>query len=174
MLTWMVNDIIEELLKPTHKAEDERTPVGGRGNSWDICRSLRYSIFWRIAFAGMETGFRGQKGHEKQVVKNVSLMRKCDRTVCHVSSAALNWRVNWPWSMERVMRVKRWESKILRLTCRPSMKSRRRMCGAQEGNVVGDEGQIGKMKLPTTAENNAAKVWRTKASVNYDGDGGTL
>ena len=37
-------------------------------------------------------------------------------------------------SGERVMRVKRWESKVLRLTLRPRMKAGGRVCGVQENN----------------------------------------
>ena len=43
--------------------------------------------------------------------------------VSHVFSTALNESVNWGWSMERVVKVMRWESKIMRLTLKPRMKA---------------------------------------------------
>ena len=42
--------------------------------------------------------------------------------------------VNWSWSMERVIGVKRWESRILRLSFRSTMKA-----GRDETQVEEDE-----------------------------------
>ena len=61
-LTWMVIDIIEELMGPGHgpqtgvsvvdsKDEVERTLKVGCKEKVGICHSFRCSIFWRIAFA---------------------------------------------------------------------------------------------------------------------------
>ena len=141
----MVNDIIEELsildLEPkpqslswtnTHKGEDERTlNVWGQGKNW-TCRSWTRFKSWAIAFERLGNTFKArtrqsEKGWEvgggvvTSTVRRASLRKKFDSVASHVFRTAQNGGVNWLWSLERVVRAKRWESKILRQTLRPRM-----------------------------------------------------
>ena len=91
--------------------------VGGSGKSWDVPLAEILDLLGN-RFRRTGKGIQWAEMTLKQlweVAKNVSLRRKCDRVVGHVFSAALDGSVTWAWSM---MRVKRWESKILRLTFR--------------------------------------------------------
>ena len=81
----------------------------------------------------------------------------CERLVSRVSGAALNSGVNWPWSGERVMRVKRWESKVLRLTLRPKMKASEGWVDYKKSTLKEMRTKWRKLKLPTMAEKNAEK-----------------
>ena len=59
---------------------------------------------------------------------------------------ALNGSVNRPWSMERVVKIKRWESKDLGTD--PQTKNEcRRLGGLQEEEVEGDEDQMVKGEI---------------------------
>ena len=58
-----------------------------------------------------------------------------EKTECADDSMVVWWRT------ERVMRVKRWESKILRLTFRPKMKAGEDWVD-QEEDFKGDERQV--------------------------------
>ena len=46
-------------------------------------------------------------------------------------------------------------------------ESRRGPGGIQEENVVGDEGQMEEDELPSMAEKNAEKVWKTMVWANF-------
>ena len=52
----------------------------------------------------------------------VSLRTQCERVLRQVFSAGPNGNVNWPWSGELVLGVKKWETKSLRMTSRPKDK----------------------------------------------------
>ena len=67
----------------------------------------------------------------------VCLRTTSDRVVGHVFSTVLTGSVNWLWSGERVMRVKRWETDF-----QIKDEGRRRMGGIQEKNVKGDQGEV--------------------------------
>ena len=107
----------------------------------------------------------GQNGR----AKSVSLRNKCDRVVSHVFSTALNGSVSWSLSLERVMRVKRWESKNLRLTSRRRMKANEELVECTRRTSREVEAMCRKMNLPTMARKTAEKVWKTMR-VTYDGD----
>ena len=132
-LKWMLNDTIEEVKERiTWRAEGK---VG-------ICRSLRRSIFRAITVAERGNGVQGTEmtTFRKSMgswwldgyvcrARRVLLRRNIDRVVSHVVS------VKWYWSAGRVMRVSRWESKILRQTFRPRTQRLRRFGGTQEESV---------------------------------------
>ena len=62
--------------------------------------------------------------------------------VSHLFSTALGGSVKRLWSMKRVLRVKRWESKDTAINVQTKNESRRGPGGIQEENVKGDEGQM--------------------------------
>ena len=99
-----------------------------------------------------------------------ALRRKCDRVVCHVFGTALSGSVNWPWSTERVMGIKRWEAKILRLTFRPKRKAGEDWVEYRKRTSGRMRAKWRKMQLATTAQKNVEKVWKTVAWAVYDGD----
>ena len=61
--------------------------------------------------------------------------------VSHIFSTALNGSVNWPWSMERVAKVTRWEFKDLETDPQTKNESLGRVGELQKENIEGDEGQ---------------------------------
>ena len=54
--------------------------------------------------------------------KTVPMTTKCKRVHNHVYSTVLNGSTNWRWSGAMINKVRAWETKILRLTCRPGMR----------------------------------------------------
>ena len=93
------------------------------------------------------------------VARGVCLLRTtCDRAVSVVFKTALNGSVNWPWCMERAMRVKRWEAQTLRLPFRPRMKAREEWVEYRKRTSRPMRAKWREMNLPTMA-------W-----VTHDGD----
>ena len=100
----------------------------------------------------------------------VSLRTTHDTVVGHVFGTALTGSVNWPWSGERVMRVKRWETKVLRVTFRPRTKAGEEWVEDRKRNSKEVKAKWRKMQLPTRAVKIAEKVWKTMAWASCDGD----
>ena len=121
------SDIIEEFMdldmepKPeaqwwtsTYMAEDGVTlKVGSMGESWEMPFVAEFDL---LEYRFRRNG-KGIQGTERMLktgmgswwrnaliyrAKGLSLKTKCERVVSHVVSTALNGRVNWPWSGERV------------------------------------------------------------------------
>ena len=90
--------------------------------------------------------------------------------VRHVFSTAPNGSVNRPWSTERVAKVKRWESNILRLTFRPRMKTREDWVTYRKQTSKQMRARWRKMKLPKMAEKKAETFWKTMTWTNRNGD----
>ena len=120
----------------THKGEDEKDAEIGKQSEklgcafaepFDLlcCRFRRtgrgIQRTEKTLSKGMGSWWRDGFIHQR---KSVSSSRKCDRVFSHLFSTALDGSVKRPWKYKkRVLRVKRWESKILRLTFRPRMKA---------------------------------------------------
>ena len=68
------------------------------------------------------------------------------------------------------MRVRRWESKILRLTLRPRMKASEEWVEYRKRTSWEMRAKWRKMRLPTMVDKNVEKVWKAVAWANYDGD----
>ena len=73
----------------------------------------RFSKKWEM-YSGDREDAEESDGKSVDRAESVSLKTKCGRVVRQVFSIGLNGIVKWPWSGGRVMRVKRWESKVRR------------------------------------------------------------
>ena len=154
---WRIEGLGQELntesWTSTYKAEDGVTlEVGSRGKSWEMpCVEGFDLLLYRFRRNGkgihgtertLKKGMGGGWWRDARIYRaqSVSMKAKCESVVSHVFSTALNRSVNWLWIGERVMRVKRWESKILRLTHRPRMKAGEG--GLQEKDFQGDDNNV--------------------------------
>ena len=157
------------------REEDERTlKVVSRWKIWDV-PSLMRLISRAIAFEGLAKGVKERTRHAEKRrecwwwdghiyrPKRMSLTMKCNRVCSHVFGTVLNGSVNWPWSMERVLKVKRCESKILRPTLNTRMKAGEDMVNCRKRTSKEMRAKWRKMKLQTMAEKNAQKIWKTMA-----------
>ena len=70
---------------------------------------------WEMPFAEVPLGCRFRRNRHADIdERDGELLRtKCERVVSHVFSTGSNGSLNLTWSMERVMRVKRWENQDL-------------------------------------------------------------
>ena len=115
-------------------------------------------------------GFKARTKHSEKEWEVGGVRRKCDRGVSHVSGTALDGSVNWPWRMERVVKIKRWESKILCLTLRPRMSGQGRLGELHEENIEGDEGQMDEGETADDGREEWRINFEDRGLVNDNGD----
>ena len=116
-----------------------------------------YVHSWR--WEELKVGSRGKVGRRRSLWCTERALKK-----------GMDTPIAEPWIVERQMRVERLEPKTFSLTVRPRMKSGGEWVEYSKRTSRELRATWRQVNLPTMAENNAEKVWKTTALVTNDGD----
>ena len=139
--------------------------------TWDL---PFMEVFDVLGFRFRRDG-KGMQGTEKTLRTGLgSLWRDGyihrHRVVSHVFSTALHGSVNWLWSAARTTNIHNRESKILRQTFRPRMRTGEDWVEYRKRSSRARRTKWRKLNLPTMAERNAEHLWKAISWAAYDGD----